>query len=543
MRKFKEYQVFAAAVGVALLFHGAVIYHLHELPIQWKASYGAWFSEAMSEAHALEKKQEKQEQIMKAFKPLSRPPKAHPSILSAGEKISQGLGDSLSEQLMEKGRDIASTSLAHVPLPALEPFSTSELLGEIELQVHEALEKAQKLRVGTLKEVVIEQAMSPFQALAQLAIQASRARPASALPLPREVEEEVNPEGLEGTVASSQDFTLEVDYAVDANKWVLFRLKVTPKANVVFKRIRHHVAFLIDRSSSIGFGRYTAAKTAVKEALGLLNPGDHFNVLVFDNTIQSLSSQDLPFQARYLAQAEKFLETQPHGGLFAATDLYGSLGDIIPEAVKSNEVYSAILLSDGDTTLTKEQQRQALGSWTRSNQGKVSLYAAVVGEENNLPLLNLLTVCNRGLLAYSKRVPESTKVLKELVLSMRTPIGKELVATPMMEDASQRVHLYPPPHRMPPLYLERPYVLYGVATKPSSFSLFLQGRYYDQWLDIRQKVDFQRGKKVPLEELKREIAREQAYDLYEKYLNTGNSQLLVELHALLQPHRIPVAFQ
>ena len=217
-----------------------------------------------------------------------------------------------------------------------------------------------------------------------------------------------------GAIASTENFTLEVEYApIQDEHGYFFCIKLLPKSGVVFKRIRQNLFFLIDRSHSIASDRFDATKRAVLQALPLLSQEDTFNILVFDTKIVRMSEVNLPFNRSSLEQAEIFLSSQKYGGIFASTDLYSSLGDIVPDAVAGTEVNTAILLSDGDTYLRKDNQRETIGKWTKHNSGKVSLFSVAAGKGNNLPLLDVLSSLNKGAL-HSRR---NIAVLKKLCIS------------------------------------------------------------------------------------------------------------------------------
>src|SRR5262249_17320002 len=152
-----------------------------------------------------------------------------------------------------------------------------------------------------------------------------------------------------------------------------------------------------------------------------------FNVLVFDDAVVRLSSQSLQWNPSNLANARDFLQQQKYGGVFATTDLYSSLGVIVPQAVAENEVNTAILLSYGYTFLSSEKQRTNIGNWTLKNSGKVSLYVIASGKGNNLALLDLLSVFNKGSLHFSATDTGLDSVLFKLMQSIRNPIGKDMV--------------------------------------------------------------------------------------------------------------------
>ncbi len=344
-----------------------------------------------------------------------------------------------------------------------------------------------------------------------------------------------------GSMANSGDFDVTLEYAPKADEQgITFRVTLTPRGNVLFKTIAQNVVFLIDRSHSIDKERYAASKAAVIQALQTLRPEDQFNILVFDDRVTPFATQMSAVTFRNIESARQFLQGQAYGGMFASTDLYSSLGNIIPDIVGSNEVNAAILLSDGDTFLSKDKQRRSIASWTDHNQGKVALFCVTAGSGNNLPLLDFLAAENKGALVHARS--SVAEALARLMNQIRRPIAKDIVASAVARSPGVGLSLYPPLNRQPHLYQQKPYVFYGHTDSADDFHLFLQGKYYDSWLDIQQFISFQQGTQVQAAELEQGLALQQAYDLYEDYLKTGSSLSLSKARRLLHTHNLPLAF-
>ncbi len=345
-------------------------------------------------------------------------------------------------------------------------------------------------------------------------------------------------------IANSSDFMVHVEYAPRLKEeGFIFKLSLLPKPHKQFKRIRQNFFFLLDRSHSISHKQYELAKEAVAKVLDLMHEEDTFNLFVFDGKVVKLSETNLPLNPKNRALAKSFLKAQKHGGFFATTDLYSSLDKIIPEAVQDNEVNTAILLSDGDTFLNKEKQRKTLNQWTQKNRGKVSLFSIAIGKRNNVPLLDLLSIFNKGSIRVAVNASQITGELTHLIQSLNSPIGKDLVATVLPHHTHAKVTLYPSVSRMPNLYENLEYVLYGSIDKASDFTLFLQGRYYDNWLDIKKTISLTKGILTDESCLKKNLLLQQAYQEYEQFLHTGHPEFLTKAKELLKPIQLPLAFE
>lgn len=214
-----------------------------------------------------------------------------------------------------------------------------------------------------------------------------------------------------------------------------------------------------------------------------------------------------------------------------------------PEIVKEDEVNIAILISDGDTFINKHKQRKTLNYWSQKNNGKVSLFSLAVGKNRNIALLDLLSTFNKGFLraAYS---PESiSQELLMIVQSLRSPIGKDLIVTGLPHHRDASLKIFPEQQRLPNLYENLEYVLYGTIDQASDFTLFLQGRYYDHWLDIKKSISLSRGTLRENSQLKKGLDLQRAYGEYEQYLRSGHPEFLEKAKGLLEPLNLPLAFE
>lgn len=342
-----------------------------------------------------------------------------------------------------------------------------------------------------------------------------------------------------GLVAQSEHFDIQVEYTPRQNRpGYIFKISFYPKLDVLFKRISQNYYFLIDRSNSIPRGRFILNKRIIAEALDYLKPRDTFNILLFDDKVCKFSEMNVPWNEDNVARAREFLKAQHHGGYFAATELYSSLGKVIPSQVSDQEINTAILLSDGDSYLTLEKQRQMIGGWTEQNRGKVSLFSIASGSGNNLSLLDLLSAFNKGALLYSSNHFALADHVQNLIKSIRNPIGKKMTATVMSLDKQMNILLQPKKNRLPYLYKDRPFVLYGCTNRLSDFVLFLQGNFYDTHFDIKKKISLSEAK-LGNPGIERDWTRLLTQELYERYFQDGNSKHLEEAKKLLAPLNLP----
>lgn len=345
-----------------------------------------------------------------------------------------------------------------------------------------------------------------------------------------------------GMIAGSEHFDIHVEYTPRQDRpGYVFKVTFYPKVDVVFKRISQNYYFLIDRSNSIPRGRFLVNKRLVSEALDYLKPHDTFNILLFDDKVTKFSETNQYWNEESVARAREFLKSQSHGGYFAATELYSSLGKVIPNQVSDHEVHTAILLSDGDSYLPMDRQRQTIGGWTKQNNGKVSLFSIAMGGGNNLPLLDLISSFNRGALIYSMNHIEVNDRAIDLIRTIRNPIGKRITATAVPTDKQMVVLLQPKRDRLPCLYKDRPFTIYGSTNRLSDFVIFLQGNFYDSHFDIKKHITFSEAK-LGTASIERAWTQLLVQEFYERYFEDGNPKHIEEAKKLLAPLNLSVPF-
>lgn len=347
-----------------------------------------------------------------------------------------------------------------------------------------------------------------------------------------------------GNIASTEDFDIDLEYTPQRNKeGYLFKVSLYPKEEANFQKIKHNITFLLDRSSSIKKNRFEISKQAIMNALTLLSPGDTFNIIVFDKKTISLSNESLFYNARNLMRAREFLKKQQSGGILATTELYKSLKSIIPKRVAPNEVNTAILLSDGDTYLLPKKQRILIQEWIKENKGKISLYCIAMKDNDNVALLDVLSTFNQGSVCTANDVQEIPKTTRALIQEIKKPIGKDIILTAIPREERNKIEIGLTYAKTPNLYADKKYTFYGSINSLEDFYLFFQGKCYNKRINIRQYVNFKKGKLVRDPSIAKMWAREEANALYEKYLSFGREDDLEKAKKILSAYKLPIAFR
>lgn len=316
----------------------------------------------------------------------------------------------------------------------------------------------------------------------------------------------------------------------------LFLLSLQPHDEIEVAPMKQNFHFLIDRSNSIAKQRFTVFKKAVLKTLSHLEEGNSFNIYVFDKKVSRLSEKNLPLSKESIEAAEAFLEKQEAGGFFASGDLFASLEQILPTSVAEDEAHTAILLTNGEIVLKQKKQHKVIKSWMEKNQGKVDLYTAATGINNNFPLLDLLSALNRGTALHSDTHSAFPRKLAKRVMDLQEPLAKDISLAVIPSDPESHIRLYPPQSRLPTLYRNQPYLLVGSIDQLSDFTLLIEGKHQGEEILIEKQISFADAKNGDLI-LEKKWGAEQAHLLYDLFLEKGDISYFQEAKDLLDSER------
>lgn len=341
------------------------------------------------------------------------------------------------------------------------------------------------------------------------------------------------------TSSYSDFFDAELVFLPRDEGGYIFALTLIPRPDLDFPKMRQHFTFLIDRSNSIQQERLAITKSAIYKVLEELSQDDTFNIIAFDSKVEKMSPYSLPCTTSSFATAEIFLNKIQLGSFFSSSDMHKPLFLTVPDHVENDEIYTAILLTDGETFAKRNAAHSILYDWTQYNSGKVSLYALGLHSDAHITTLDAATVFNRGKFSNAPTSRGLKRKLLKLIKTIHTPIAKNLFCKAISRSSNAKVQLFPKSSQLPHLYLNQPYVILGETDTLDDFILFVQGRIKERWLNIRKTISFVNAKKGG-KSLKKEWVMQRAYALYENFVRDANPNTIVQAESLLTPYDFEV---
>jgi hypothetical protein len=245
------------------------------------------------------------------------------------------------------------------------------------------------------------------------------------------------------TSSCGHDFDVDVVYnRREDDKGYIFALTLIPKPDCSFKKMKQNVFFVIDRSSSIGQERLHTVRHAILASLPLLESEDRFNIITFDSGMEELFTNEVSVNPFTIRDARRFLLSQKVGSFFSSPKISYPLSRVLSKALREDECYSIIYLSNG-ATLEKGSNRRFFDEWMRKNRGRVAFYSVSLTSDKNNAILDYFSSSNKGRL-FSSRTPRGIKrQLQKAVHSIHRPVANHMTAHIFLSSKDAQMKLFP----------------------------------------------------------------------------------------------------
>jgi Ca-activated chloride channel homolog len=189
------------------------------------------------------------------------------------------------------------------------------------------------------------------------------------------------------------------------------------------ERPPRNVLLLLDTSLSMSGEKLSRAVEAIDFFLHSLQPRDQFNLILFNDRVEPLSSAPLFATAENVERAMDFVKGSTLGG---GTDLNQALLKAIDlaDAFQSGE-RSVALISDANPTLKTVSVKRITEAFDQANSSgalpKTRLFALAVGADANHTLLEELTRKCKGYFAEARETEDISTQLKIIFARLGSP--------------------------------------------------------------------------------------------------------------------------
>lgn len=273
------------------------------------------------------------------------------------------------------------------------------------------------------------------------------------------------------------DFDYLLRTYADRDGWNYFQIDIVARRSLrKLATMPKDVIFLVDVSGSIPQEFVTEVVAGLSDALGALNEGDRFNIVLFRETARFFSTQGIqPANVETIEAARDFLKGTRSGGY---TDINRALSQLLVRDADSPRVYELILISDGLPTKGVQDTRQLINLVTRDNQMTASIYCVGIGRVLNVELLEFLAYRNKGFCVFANRPDAAAPVIRDLMSRLRHPIIKDVQLSTVGLDGE----VYP--LQLPNIHSGEAFSVFGRYRQPQQFMMRITGRNGDRPVDF-----------------------------------------------------------
>jgi Ca-activated chloride channel family protein len=251
---------------------------------------------------------------------------------------------------------------------------------------------------------------------------------------------------------------------------------VTPPAlaNAVQQPHPREIVFVIDNSGSMGGTSIAQAKASLLYGLAHLKPGDRFNVIRFDHTMDVLFADTVPADAGHLGAAKAFVSAlEARGGTEMVPAMQAALTD--RRAADEGYLRQVVFLTDGE--IGNEQQ---LFDTIAAMRGRSRVFMVGIGSAPNSFLMTRAAEIGRGTYTHIGSVDQVETRMRALFDKLENPVVTGLAAAYSGEADMT-------PAALPDLYRGEPVVL-AARVNSLAGTLTIGGRIGDRPWEVRLPV-------------------------------------------------------
>jgi Ca-activated chloride channel family protein len=183
------------------------------------------------------------------------------------------------------------------------------------------------------------------------------------------------------------------------------------------------VIFVLDRSGSMAGKKIEQARRALKSVLNNLRDEDLFNIVVYDDRVESFRPELQRYDPRSRDQAERFVDNIREGG---STNIDAALKTALGMIQDSSRPSYILFLTDGLPTAGEVNEQRIAEGCRRSNDRRARLFCFGVGYDVNARLLDRLSGGNSGTSEYVKPDEDIEAHVGRFYSKMTSPVLSDI---------------------------------------------------------------------------------------------------------------------
>ena len=232
------------------------------------------------------------------------------------------------------------------------------------------------------------------------------------------------------------------------------------------------VIFALDRSGSMAGQKIEQARNALKFVLNNLHENDTFNIIAYDDRVETFKPELQRFNEESRIQALRFIDSINDGG---STNIDGALKRAFQLVGDTSRPSYVILMTDGLPTAGEQNPAVIARNAKEANASRARLFAFGVGFDVNARLLDQLTTENHGASEYVRPNENIESAVAKFYGRMTAPVLTRLKLDVANADVNR---LYP--RDLPDLFAGSQIIAVGRYRTPGDTTIRLTGRVADR---------------------------------------------------------------
>jgi uncharacterized protein YegL len=216
------------------------------------------------------------------------------------------------------------------------------------------------------------------------------------------------------------DLALQVFRPADEPGRMYFELRIRRKDASRMPALPRDVLLMQDCSESMTQRKLNNCREGLMGILRGLGPEDRLELVAFREEVETCFGGFRPADPLAKARATAFIDRMEARG---KTDVYASLDALMRMPRDPGRPLLCVLITDGRPTAGLVDSSEIIETFTRSNQGEVSMFALGGGTQVNRFLLDLLSYRNRG----DARVVERRQDIPDALAAVAREISRPVM--------------------------------------------------------------------------------------------------------------------
>jgi Ca-activated chloride channel family protein len=199
-----------------------------------------------------------------------------------------------------------------------------------------------------------------------------------------------------------------------------FLLLASPQVKAAdAKPLPKTVVFVLDRSGSMSGKKIEQAKKALQFVLNNLREGDTFNIVTYDDRIESFKPELQRFTKETRAEASRFVENIQPGG---STNIDSALKTALAMLSDESRPSYVLFLTDGLPTAGEQREPAIADNCRNANKLRARVFVFGVGFDVNARLLDRLSGGNGGTSEYVRPDEDIEASVSRFYAKLTSPV-------------------------------------------------------------------------------------------------------------------------